>query len=153
MKIAPVNYSFYTNKNQKLQSFEGLWGKTSRNTDYDEAMGIPIIQEVCYYYPYLDENPEQIQKQIEKNTGAYVVEENGNSRYKTKECKLATILPFTEAQFLNYFGFTISDELTQNIKRIHALLGDKYVNNIYGKEQQSAINEAVIQKLLLDDDE
>ena len=50
------------------QSFQGLWGKTSRSSDFDQVLGIPKVEEVCYYYPFNDETPEQIQSVIDKNT-------------------------------------------------------------------------------------
>lgn len=148
MQITPVNYYSYSNKQQKIQNFEGLWGKTTRKTDYDEAMGIPKIQEVYYYYPYMDESSEQIQKQIDNNTNAYIDEQNGNSRYQIKECKVCTTLPFKEAHFRNYSEMTKADRLTPNIKRVHYSVRDKYINNVYGNEQKSAINDVVTQKLL-----
>ena len=66
----PLFNSFENLNVANKQSFQGLWGKTSRSSDFDQVLGIPKVEEVCYYYPFNDETPEQIQSVIDKNTEA-----------------------------------------------------------------------------------
>ena len=55
----PLFNSFENLNVANKQSFQGLWGKTSRSSDFDQVLGIPKVEEVCYYYPFNDETPEQ----------------------------------------------------------------------------------------------
>ncbi len=136
MKITPVNYSY--NKSQsKAQNFKGLWGKTSRNTDYDAALGVPKVEDVYYYYPFSGEKKEEIEEVKNKYTSAYV---ENNSKYRVKDCRVCTYLPFTKADYDGYSSLTDGSKLTKDDKSIHSYVQDKYVNNEYGNNQTPAVN-------------
>lgn len=146
MKITPLNYS-YTNKMSKTQNFEGLWGKTSKNSDIEQSLGITKVEEVCYYYPFEDETAEDIQCIVEENTEAYIDESESVPKYKVKECKVCTTLPFNELSYLNYATLSPKAKLSNKVKIVHACAKDKYTTNEFGPSQESAVNEAVARKL------
>jgi len=149
MKITPINYSYnYSNIQTKSQNFEGLWGKTSRNTDFDKVLGVPTVRETYYYYPFSDETTERINQVVSENTDADIVEENGNFRYMIKDCKICTTLPFKEVNFDTYSAMDSSSRLTKNARVVHYCAKNKYITNQYGNEQVSAANDAVAQKLM-----
>ncbi len=146
MKITP----FYLNRNMnqnKIQNFEGLWGKTSRNSDFDQALGIPKVEEVCYYYPFKNETPDQIHEVVSKNTEAYIDESEEIPKYKIKDCKVCTTFPFEEIHYLSYAMMPSKSKLSNKIKIIHSYVKDKYTTNKYGPEQTSAVNEEVVKRL------
>ncbi len=148
MKIAPLNYTNNGNIN-KNQAFQGLWGKTSRNSDFDQALGIPKVEEVCYYYPFNDETQEQIQSVIDKNTEAYIDESEDTPKYKIRDCRVCTTLPFQEVHYINYATLSPKSKLNNRIKLIHSFVKDKFVTNEYGPSQESAKNDEIAQKLNL----
>ncbi len=141
MKISPLNYLMNAKLN-KIQNFQGLWGKTSRTSDFDQALGIPKVEEVCYYYPFSDEAPSEIQSVVEKNTKAYIDESDEVPKYWLKECKVCTTLPFNELSYLNYATMS-KPKIQGKLRVVHALAKDKYTDNVYGPNQCSAVNEQV----------
>ena len=146
MKIAPLNYSNNLNIN-KTQPFQGLWGKTSRNSDFDQALGIPKVEEVCYYYPFKDETSEQIQAVIEKNTEAFIDESEDTPKYKIRDCRVCTTLPFQEVHYINYATMSPKSKISNKLKIIHSFVKDKFLTSEYGPSQGSAVNDEIAQKL------
>ncbi len=144
MKITPINYNTYN----KAQNFSGLWGKTSRRTDFDQSLGVPKIEDTYYYYPFSDETQAEIQSVIKSNTSADIDEENGIPKYKIKSCKICMTLPLKKVNYKNYSEMTPDNRLTSMIKRAHYCVKDKYVTNEYGPNQTPAINDVVSQKIL-----
>ncbi len=145
MQINSINYN---NKQMvKTPSFEGLWGKTSKNTDFDVVLGVPKVEETSYYYPFADETREEINKVIKENTKADIEEQGGSIKYKINDCRLCTTLPFKQSHFDNYRVMNEKSKLYNNMKTVHYSVKDKYINNGYGSEQVSAINEKVAQRL------
>lgn len=146
MNIKPL--SIYSNKKfieQKENiSFKGLWGETTRIIDKDPVLGVNTDYETYYYYPFLDEPLSQISEVVKNNTAAYIDYGNG-SRYVVKECKVCTTLPFKEVHFDTYQIADASTRLTQNLRKVHFSVKDKYINN--QGEQESAVNDAVKSKL------
>lgn len=148
MQINSSNYSFNFNKQTvKNPNFEGLWGKTSRNTDFDVVLGIPKIEETSYYYPFADETKEEINKIVTENTRADIEGSSGTIKYKINDCRICTTLPFKKVDFDNYTSINEKSDINSNMKTVHYLVLDKYINNGYGAEQTSALNEKVAQKL------
>ena len=145
MKITPVNYIQYNNHN--TQNFSGLWGKTSRTSDFEQALGIPKIHECCYYYPFSDEKNEQIDKVVQDNKNAFIDQENGNSKYKIKECKVCTTLPFTEKQYTEYLDMDNKSLINSLTKKIHSFVSDKYTTNEFGLSQKPAENDIISKRL------
>ncbi len=145
----PLFNSFENLNVSNKQSFQGLWGKTSRSSDFDQVLGIPKVEEVCYYYPFNDETPEQIQSVIDKNTEAYIDESEDTPKYKIRDCKVCTTLPFQELHYINYATLSPKSKLNNRIKIIHSFVKDKFVTNEYGPNQESAKNDEVAQKLNL----
>ncbi len=140
MKILPVhNYN-----NTKTQNFNGLWGKTTFLVDRDSVLGVTTDTETYYYYPFIDESQEDIDKVLNRNKTAYFDHDAGD-RYVIKECKLCTTLPFKEAHFNNYKNADIATKLIPNIKKVHYSVLDKYLSNI--GEQDSAINPVIAARL------
>lgn len=146
MKISALNHSNFGNIN-KLQNFQGLWGKTSRNSDFDQALGIPKVEEVCYYYPFQDETREEIQSVVEKNTEAYIDESEDTPKYKIRDCRVCTTLPFQKDYYLNYVALSSKSKLQDKMKVVHTYVKDKYTTSEYGPKQSSAVNENLVQKL------
>ncbi len=136
-----LNNSIGSNKNQ---SFNGLWGGTTRLVDKDPVLGVNTDYETYYYYPYLDEPLSEIDNVIKNNTAAYIDAENG-SRYVVKECKVCTTLPFKAVHFDIYRHADSSTRLTQNLKKVHFSVQDKYINN--QGEQKSAVNDVIKSRL------
>lgn len=148
MKINSINYSLNYNKpTHKAQNFEGLWGKTSKNTDFDAVLGIPKVEETSYYYPFSDETQDEINKVVKENTSADIDETDGAMKYKINDCRVCTTLPFKKVNFENYTAMNEKSKLYSNTKVIHYSVKDKYLNNGYGSEQISASNENVAKKL------
>ena len=146
MKISALNHSNFGNIN-KTQNFQGLWGKTSRNSDFDQALGIPKVEEVCYYYPFQDETKEEIKSVVENNTEAYIDESDETPKYRLRECKVCTTLPFQEINYLNYASMSPKTKLQGKMRIVHAYAKDKYTTSEYGPKQSPAINEDIAQKL------
>lgn len=146
MKITPLNYS-NTNKISKTQNFEGLWGKTSRTSDIEASLGIPKVEEVYYYYPYSDETQAEIQHVVDENTEAYIDESDSVPKYKVKECRVCTTLPFNELSYLNYATLSPKAKISSKIKLVHSYAKDKFVTNEYGLNQEAAVNEEVSRML------
>lgn len=143
-----INLINYNNKPMvKIPSFEGLWGKTSKNTDFDAVLGVPKVEETSYYYPFADETKAEIAKVVQENTKADIEEQGGSIKYKINDCKVCTTLPFKQVHFDNYRAMNEKSKLYNNMKTVHYSVKDKYINNGYGSEQVSAINEKVAQKL------
>ncbi len=141
MKIIPIKYTNINNS----QNFKGLWGKTSRNTDYDCALGVPKVEDDYYYYPFADESSEEIKKIHSENTKAYVED---SSRYRIKDCKICATLPFNKNMYEAYTAIKDKKEITDNIQFIHYFVKDKYIDNEYGNKQKSAVNDIVLNELL-----
>lgn len=146
MKIVPFNLCRNQNLN-KIQNFEGLWGKTSRTVDFEQVLGIPKVQEVCYYYPFKDETPEQIQEVVSKNTEAYIDESNNTPKYKIRECRVCTTFPFVEEDYLSYTTMSPMSKISNQSRAIYSYVKDKFITNKYGPNQISAVNEEVEKKL------
>lgn len=152
MKISPVynNYISHSNKSlnqnktqsnsqNKNQSFEGLWGETSFRTDFDPVLFSPKIETIYYYYPFEGEKQEDIDKIIEENSSAKIVD---GSKYVVNECKQGYTLPFTEADYKKYMKATMNDDLTYKLRTINRHVCKLYLNHEFGTPQQSAINPA-----------
>ncbi len=142
MQITPIN------TNNKHQNFAGLWGRTSRSTDFDMSLGVPKVEDTYYYYPFIDETEEQIQNVRKENTLADIIQEDGYDKYIVRDCKICTKLPFKEANYLGYLAWTPDKKLTQKIKLVHYSVKDKYTTNEYGLSQENAFNAKVSEKLL-----
>ena len=148
MKITPINYSYgNSNIQSKTRSFEGLWGRTSRTTDYDKTLCIPVITETCYYYPFSDETNSEITRVAADNASADIVDVNGSTKYIIKDCRICTTLPLEKADFDTYKMLDASDKMTESAKIVHYWVKDKFITNGYG-EQTSASNSEVTKKLL-----
>lgn len=146
MRIPLVQNSYGKINNSRNQSFQGLWGETTRVLDKDTVLGVRTDYETYYYYPFADEFPDEIQEVVDNNTDAYFDEKSG-CKYVVKECKVCMTLPFKEVHFNNYQKADSSTRMTQNLKRVHYSVKDKYINN--KGEQESAVNPAMSSKLNL----
>lgn len=150
MRITQNNFTYNSLKHNhqvNTQNFKGLWGKTSRNSDFDSVLGIPKIEETSYYYPFADETKDDVRKIVSANTSAIIDESDDSPKYKIKDCKICTTLPFKKVHYDNYAAMTASSKLYNNMRTVHYSVKDKYTNNGYGSEQISAMNEEVAKKL------
>lgn len=143
MKITPLSINAIHNK-MNNKSFKGLWGETTRLIDKDPVLGVSTDYETYYYYPYADETSDEINEIIKNNTAAYI-DYNRGCRYVVKECKVCTLLPFKKVNFDSYHAADNSTRLTQNIKKVHFSVRDKYINN--QGEQISAVNKTIKSRL------
>lgn len=144
MKVSAIhnNYNF---QNSKSLNFNGLWGNTKRLIDRDPVMGVKTDYQTYFYYPYMDETQEDINKVVSDNTAAYIDDSTNVSTYVVKECKVCTTLPFKKVHFDNYQAANSATRMTPNLKRVHFSVQDKYINNI--DEQKSAVNEEMTSRL------
>lgn len=143
MRITPIQHNFKPNTIQKSQSFQGLWGETTRLFDKDPVLGIGTDYSTYYYYPFMDESAQEVQEVVDQNTDAYIDEKL--NKYIVKECKICTTLPFKKVHFDNYVAADSSTRMTQNLKKVHYSVQDKYTNNI--GEQTPASNSEMKSRL------
>ncbi len=121
MKISPIN-----NYNIK-QNFQGLWGRTQKNNDFDQGMCILKNETTYYYFPFLGEKKEDLDRMVQEGNHSRL--DKVNNRYERQIFKLCATLPFTEAEYKayseaqQYNGF--SDEKTRTI---HRHVFDKFIN-------------------------
>ena len=137
MKISPIGHQTIA---RNSQNFKGLWGKTKTTLGQDNGIGIPTVTQTFYYYPFRNENPQQIEQTINSNQTEFIDDKNGKEKLITHICKRCMTLPFDENRYNNayrkyYSGSVISDEL----KSIHRYAKDLYLDNAYNK-QTPAIN-------------
>ena len=107
-------------------------------------MGVQTDYETYYYYPFSDELPEEIAETVDKNSDAYFDEKQGD-KYIVKECKVCIPLLFKKIHFENYQNADKTTRMTQNLKKVHYSVKDKYVNNT--GEQVTAVNPEVKNRL------
>ena len=130
------------------QNFSGLWGKTTRRTDFDNVLCVPRIKEVRYYYPFVDETPEEIDAVVNDKKKAFIVDENGFPKYRIFDCKLGKKLPFNQQQYDAYSQLTEIRKNDKSIEEIHSKVREKYINDIYGNQQLPAYNPIIEEKNL-----
>ncbi len=149
MKIAAIKQIPNYNKSQ---NFKGLWALTTRRTDIDPGIGIPVINETSYYFPFSDESEQEINKVRQETENAQIEQgKNGRKIYKFYDFQRCKTLPFTSESYKNYQNFTADEKLTNDLKIIHSFAQTLYTNNNYGKLQTHAENEEVTSAL--DDEE
>ncbi len=142
MKISAKNPISNLNTNKmKQESFKGLWGKTTVTSDIDSGLGVNVVTETYYYYPFQDETVEQVKEIVRQNTSDYVDEKSRPNRYLIHECKVGMILPFQSVHFKNYQQARDVNNVYTNLKKVHFSVKDKYLNNT--GEQISAYNENI----------
>ena len=130
MRISAIN-------NCSKQNFQGLWGKTSKNIDIDEALGVRKEDEVKYYYPFKDEDPREAYLLVQGIKHAYIDEKE--PAYYVNDARVCATLPFTEAEYLAYKSLQDKKQATDTTVKIHEYVANKYLNAEYGV-QQSAQN-------------
>lgn len=138
MRISAITN--YTNIN-KAQTFNGLWGKTSKNIDIDTVLCIPTHHETYYYYPYKDETAAEIDKVVKQYSSAFIDDSDERSKYIIKSCSVCTTLPFSQADFDEYHSSSECKDTPVN-KGIHNYLSRvkyRYLNNML-EQQTPAIN-------------
>jgi len=123
-----------------MPSFNGLWGKTTFRADFDPVMAIPKIETIYYYYPFKNEKEEDVQKIIDNNSDARIIDD---SKYIVKECKLGYTLPFTEDEYKKYSQVGERTEITGLMREIHKNAIDKYTTNDFAEDQKSAASKMV----------
>lgn len=143
MKISPVNN--YRNIQKNHQSFNGLWGKTSINTDYDESLGIPKIEHIFYYYPFKNESQASVDEIVRANTYANIEKDAGGiSKYVINECKVCATLPFDDKSFQQYKNADDNVVLSDILMRINRIASKMYCDNSIN--QSEAQNMSVAKK-------
>ncbi len=131
-----------------IQSFKGLWAKTTIKSDFDDIMGVLKIIKTTYYHPFKDETPEEIKSIIDSNKVAYIEEPEGEKpKYYINECKQCTKLPFDSSAYKSYLEATSSTRLSRTLKMVNYYATDKYKNNEYGDKQITAVNGMVDYKI------
>ncbi len=145
MKIFSINNIYNSVRNQ---SFKGLWGKSSTNTDFNPLLCLPTNRKTYYYYPCIGESPERVRNIKESIDKAGIERENDKDQeYNIEECKICATLPFTTKEYLEYSKFKPTSKLTKKIYEIHSAVRDKYKNKDLDSEQISAQNPNVEQKV------
>ena len=138
MKISGIN-------NQYNQNFKGLWGKTYLKTDIDCVWGTPNRIEERYYYPFSNEDREDVKKNFAKMSSAKFT--NNLGRHLYREYIVAETLPFDEQQYEAYMSVgndyrtdrSLSDR-DKWVEHIHSWVKDKYISPEYGRNQIPAYN-------------
>lgn len=143
MRITALNQT-HNLKQNNVQSFKGLWGRTTVTNDQEPAMCIFKNLETTYYYPFSDETEDDIAEVISHNTYAFIDETI--PQYKVKECKVCTSLPFTQSTYEKYAASGQYTPITENLRKIHTFVHDKYITNELN-QQQSASNKALASRL------
>ena len=139
MRVSQVN---------TIQTFKGLWSKTTIKSDFDDIMGVLKITKTTYYHPFKNETPDEIKSVIEANKNAYIDEPaDEKPKYYINECKQCTKLPFDASAYKSYVEATSSTRLSPTLKMVNFYVADKYKNNKYGDEQIPAINGTVDYKI------
>ena len=145
MRIFSINSISH---NMYNQSFKGLWGKSSTNTDIDPVLCIPLTTNTYYYYPCIGESDEKIKNIEESIDEAKIVNvEGGTQKYNIEDCRICARLPFTAKEYLEYSRFKPTSKLTKKIYEIHSAVRDKYTTRDLGPEQKAALNPNVEQKV------
>ena len=97
MRIAQINEM---NSNSGM-NFRGLWGKEKVAANYDETIGYETIDR--FYYPFLDENADEIKKVQEKYTKNSVNYNGGQYTMDYFEkCHVNDKLRFTKSEWEQY---------------------------------------------------
>lgn len=144
MRVLPIS----NNYNTKQQSFNGLWGATSKNIDIDPTLGINTVYVTFYYYPFADESKEYINEIVQSHSNAYLDTPFGNQKpkYMVNECKICSTIPFSQDDYDSYYDETNPDaDFTESKQRLHAFVANKFINHDYNN-QQSAANEIFSKK-------
>lgn len=136
MKITSINN--FKNNISNTQNFNGLWGKTSKTSDMDPALGIVKVQTTSYYYPFKDENLKAAEMLVLGEKRA-AIKEKPQPRYEVQDCKLCATLPFTEAEYKNYKSIKKGTRLNDLFRDIHKIVPRFYENSEHGS-QISAVN-------------
>ena len=138
MKITSINN--FKNGISNKQNFTGLWGKTSKTSDMDPALGIVKVQTTSYYYPYKGENQNAAEILVQGYKNAYIDESSSSQpRYIVNDCRLCATLPFTESEYNAYKSVKKGTRLNDLFRDIHKTVSRFYENPNHGS-QVSAIN-------------
>lgn len=126
MKIASLSNNYNINSNRN-QNFQGLWGKTQKNSDMDPGMCVFKHETTYYYYPFLDEKKADLDRMVEEGNHSRM--DKKNNWYEKQVFKLCATLPFTEADFKAY---TAAQEYKgpedEKTRIVHRNVLDKYIN-------------------------
>jgi hypothetical protein len=136
MRIPVINFA----TNYKYNNFQGLWGKTTKNKEYDDVLNVPRYVEYRYYYPFLDESQERISQIINENQDAYF---DDNSNYNVRICNQCSTLPYDEQTYNKYANVTSRTELTKDILDIHSNIDNLYLDNVSSATQKPAKNNTI----------
>ena len=121
--------------NYSKPNFQGLWGKTSKNIDIDEALGVRREDEVKYYYPFKDEDERAAYILVQGIKHAYIDEKA--PAYYVNDARVCATLPFTEAEYLTYKNLTDKKQATDTTVKIHKYVENKYLNPEYGAQEKA----------------
>ena len=140
MKISSVSSYSVSLHNSKSRNFKGLWGKSSQACYLDPLMCIPKDIGERYYYPFVDEDPEEVKAIIEARKYAKVV---GGTSGVIHDCRLCKRLPFNQQQYEAYMKIPKEKSNSDIVKKIHFYVRDKYIDDTFGSNQVPAYNPVV----------
>lgn len=123
------------------KNFRGLWGKTSKSTDFDAVLNIPKTQVTSYYYPFNDESEKEIKQVLQQNTKADIKSAHGVDRFLLEQCKLGYTIPCSAEQYNKYYNARkLPSVLPEPMRSIDRHSSDKFRNNMFGLAQEPARN-------------
>ena len=129
------------------QNFTGLWGKTTKPTpDISPVYFVPVATTNYYYYPFSDEKENDINELEKKIDRAEITGSGESQKIESDDCRVLSALPFNQSQFEAYQKINENDELTNDLRKIHIFVQDKYLNREYGN-QKPAINTIVAKRI------
>ena len=96
MKILPVNSADNHYSNPKTQSFNGLWGKTSRQVR--TVRDFVHRRKEMHYHPFLDEKASDLRHIIEKHESI----KEGISECSVEKVLVDMRLPITKGEWVKY---------------------------------------------------
>lgn len=143
MKITPTNnvYNLKNNNILKSPGFNGLWGKSSSNSDVDPAIGVLKVQETYYYYPFCDEDESSVTEIVRENSSANIDTKGPSPRYFVKDCRVCATLPFTQSDYEHYKSLSGSSSMNNTDKKVHSYSKGLYrTNNITLQSDNEAVN-------------
>lgn len=139
MKINSISVNSIKCSPIKPQNFKGVWSRTSKTTDIEPALNIPMVKHFFYYHPFKDETEDQILKVLKDNSDARLVYDDGD-KYVVKECKKAVTAPYTRDEYEAYRSLTPNSKLQGKMREIHRDMQEKYATSGFYGSQLPATN-------------
>ena len=136
--------SYYSAPKFKNQNFRGLWGKTYVVSDINETMCIPQTETTRYYFPFNDEDLNEVKNWINSKKNCKLTNDHGFYRYEINDYKDCWPLPCSKVQYEAYMQLK-RHKRYRMVDVIHNAVRDKYLddNNGIDAPQTPAYNSII----------